>query len=142
MSVYTLSCLCFRLYPIGTEVSRLIDKDMQLGGYHIPAGVGTDRQTTRPWTACRWRPGPYVRLPCVHASVDATLICPFPVSPCVRGQGRTQGGRGSRPPPPLGPEKHYIFRVSSVKLRDLHLRSLFLKLFAMWEDRESLQHGK
>ena len=31
--------------------------------------------------------------------------------------------RGTRgpPPPPRGPEKHYIFRVSSVKLRDLHL---------------------
>ena len=38
-------------------------------------------------------------------------------------QGRTQGGGGGRGtrPPPLGPEKHYIFRVSSVKLRDLHI---------------------
>ena len=33
-------------------------------------------------------------------------------------QGRTTGGEA---PPPLGPEKHYVFRVSSVKLRDLHL---------------------
>ena len=32
------------------------------------------------------------------------------------------------------PWEHYIFRVSSVKLRDLHLVSLFLQLFAMWED--------
>ena len=31
----------------------------------------------------------------------------------------TGGGRGARAP--LGPEKHYIFRVSSVKLRDLHI---------------------
>ena len=29
--------------------------------------------------------------------------------------------RGAEPPPPLGPEKHCIFRVSSVQLRDLHL---------------------
>ena len=36
------------------------------------------------------------------------------------GQGRTQG-EGPVARPPLGPEKHYIFRVSSVKLRDLHL---------------------
>ena len=35
-------------------------------------------------------------------------------------RGAPKGGRGARPPP-LGPEKHCIFRVSSVKLRDLHL---------------------
>ena len=39
-------------------------------------------------------------------------------------------------PPPLGPEKHYIFRVSSVKLRDLHLlqvccKSVFFKRFSL-----------
>ena len=32
-------------------------------------------------------------------------------------KGRARGAR----PPPLGREKHYIFRVSSVKLRDSHL---------------------
>ena len=37
----------------------------------------------------------------------------------TRDQGRTQGG-GARPSP-LDLKKHYIFRVSSVKLRDLHL---------------------
>ena len=30
-------------------------------------------------------------------------------------------GGGGEGPAPLGPEKHYILRVSSVKLRDLHL---------------------
>ena len=39
------------------------------------------------------------------------------------------GGARGPPPPPLGAEKHYIFRVSSVKLRDLHLRSLFFEDF-------------
>ena len=41
-------------------------------------------------------------------------------------QGRNHG---VRVPPPLGPEKHYILRVSSVKLRDLHLWSPFLTFF-------------
>ena len=35
---------------------------------------------------------------------------------CLPGAHPRGGGRA-----PLGPEKHYIFRVSSVKLRDLHL---------------------
>ena len=35
-------------------------------------------------------------------------------------RGAPTGGEGSDPPP-LGPEKHYIFRVSSVKLLDLHV---------------------
>ena len=52
------------------------------------------------------------------------LLCQFCHGPpsLALPQGRTQGGRGTRP---LGPEKHYIFRASSVKLRDLHLLSLF-----------------
>ena len=45
-------------------------------------------------------------------------------------QGRTQGG-GARAPHPLGPENSYIFRVSSVKLRDLHLWSLFFWRFLL-----------
>ena len=36
-------------------------------------------------------------------------------------QERTQGGGGEGPGPPWDLKKHYIFRVSSVKLRDLHL---------------------
>ena len=39
-------------------------------------------------------------------------------------QGRTHGGARAHPrgaEVPLGSEKHYIFGVSSVKLRDLHL---------------------
>ena len=32
-----------------------------------------------------------------------------------------RGAPKGRARPPLGPEKHYIFRVSSVKLRDFHL---------------------
>ena len=35
-------------------------------------------------------------------------------------RGAPTGGEGPAPPP-LEPEKHYIFRVASVKLRDLHL---------------------
>ena len=36
-------------------------------------------------------------------------------------------------PTPM-PEKHYMFRVSSVKSRDLHLSSLFKFSFATWQD--------
>ena len=43
----------------------------------------------------------------------------FPYSKTI-DQGRAQG-EGPGGPPPLEPEKHYIFRASSVKLRDLHL---------------------
>ena len=35
-------------------------------------------------------------------------------------QGRTHG-EGEGPGPPWDLKKHYIFRVSSVKLRDLHI---------------------
>ena len=51
--------------------------------------------------------------------------------------------RGARPPPLwTWKTQGFIFRVSSVKLRNLHLWSLFFMLFAMWEDWGSLQHGK
>ena len=58
----------------------------------------------------------------------------------VTVRGAPTGGEGS--PTPLGLEKRNIFRVSSAKLRDLHLWSVFFKLFAMWEDRGSLQDDK
>ena len=42
-------------------------------------------------------------------------------------QGRTHGRGGGEGPTPLGPEKHYIFRVSSVKLREsVFLSFLFI----------------
>ena len=41
-----------------------------------------------------------------------------------------RGGGGEWPAPPLGTwKKHYIFRISSVKLRDLHLWSLCFEAF-------------
>ena len=45
-------------------------------------------------------------------------------------------------PGPLEPKKHYIFRVSSVELLDLHLCRMCCKAFAVWEDRKGPQHGK
>ena len=46
---------------------------------------------------------------------------------CVRVCRGAPMGEG--PGLPLGPEKHYIFRVSSVKLRYLHFLSLFFEAF-------------
>ena len=40
-------------------------------------------------------------------------------------EGRTQGGPGLY----LGPKKHYVFRVSYVNLRNLHLSSMCSKAF-------------
>ena len=54
---------------------------------------------------------------------------------CVKqALGRTHGGGGEGPGPPWDLKKHYIFRISTVELRDLHLPSLFFKIFSMWED--------
>ena len=30
----------FRFFPVGPEVARIPEKDVIIGGYHIPAGVG------------------------------------------------------------------------------------------------------
>ena len=62
------------------------------------------------------------------------LLCQFCHGPpsLALPQGRTQGAEGPTPPWDL---KNTIFSgFFSVKLRDLHLLSLFLKIFAMWED--------
>ena len=74
-----------------------------------------------------------------HLPAPTNYILPHLFTDMLRGapKGRARGSG-----PPLGTWKHYIFRVSSVKLRDLHLWSLFFMLFAMWEDWGSLQHGK
>ena len=48
-----------------------------------------------------------------------------------------RGGPGVRALP-LGPKKHYIFRVSSVKLCDLRLCNTCSKVFASGKDRRSL----
>ena len=38
----SFSVVDFRLYPIGTEVARYANKDMVIGGYHIPTGVSIE----------------------------------------------------------------------------------------------------
>ena len=53
----------------------------------------------------------------------------------IADRGAPRRAEGSVPP--LGPEKHYIFRVSSVKLRDLHFLSLFLSLLLCGRTEEA-----
>ncbi|XP_037086331.1 probable cytochrome P450 CYP44 [Pollicipes pollicipes] len=43
-----------RLYPIGTEVSRITDQDMELGGYVIPAGTHVDLNQSVQLRSARW----------------------------------------------------------------------------------------
>ena len=67
------------------------------------------------------------RIPSVGLEVISMLHSrsdPFPLR-FSKDQRQAPGahprGGGVRGPPNLGPEKHYIFRDSSAKLRDLHL---------------------
>jgi len=34
-----VSCGCTRLFPVGVDVSRILQKNIVIGGYQIPAGA-------------------------------------------------------------------------------------------------------
>ena len=95
---------------------------------------------------------------CCSVSLCLALSCPIPTAqpwPALHEPARsrptlpilswtTQPGstpgahpRGPSPPPPWDLKKHYIFRVSSVKLRDLHLLSLFFKFLLCGKTEEA-----
>lgn len=52
-----------RLYPIGTEVSRITGKDLILGGFHVPSGTYVDLNQSIHLLSDRWFPDPYSFLP-------------------------------------------------------------------------------
>ena len=72
-----------------------------------------------------------------------TTFNPYWQIPVEEDQQRSTKGEGPGARAlPLGPTQYYIFRVSSDKLRHLHLCSMCAKHFCYVEkDRASLQHG-
>ncbi|XP_059087121.1 probable cytochrome P450 CYP44 [Tigriopus californicus] len=88
----------FRLWPNGTEVSRYTEEDMELSGYHIPAGTHVDLNPLVHFRDSRWFPNPSAHLPERWLRIsedrkDSNLVHPYLLTPFGHGTRMCAGRR-------------------------------------------------
>ena len=89
-SQYLKACIKegFRFFPIGVEVSRMPQKDITIGGYHIPAGTHIDlnnnlllRLPEYFQAPDEYRPERWLRGDAAQETVHPYLLLPFGFGP-------------------------------------------------------------